>query len=87
MVSAAPTKKKQRLVYDAKKGDRCRASSFLRRAAEVTEVSVNPAYDYAGHTYDFYDQVFRRNSLDDNGMTLVSSVHVGGADETGESCR
>ena len=39
--------------------------------------AVNEAYNYSGATYDFYKKVFNRNSLDDRGMSLVSSVHMG----------
>lgn len=35
---------------------------------------VNLAYDYAGDTYDFFQSRFRRDSLDDDGMQLVSTV-------------
>ena len=35
--------------------------------------AVNEAYDHSGTTYDFYTRVFDRNSLDDAGMTLISS--------------
>ena len=41
------------------------------------DAAVNEAYDHAGATYDFYKTVHNRNSLDDAGMTLISSVHVG----------
>jgi Zn-dependent metalloprotease len=41
---------------------------------------VNEAYDFSGDTFDFYLERFGRNSLDDAGMTLTSSVHVGEAD-------
>jgi Zn-dependent metalloprotease len=46
-------------------------------------VAINEAYDYAGDTYDFYDSVFQRNSLDDNGMSLISSVHLAEEDDQG----
>jgi Zn-dependent metalloprotease len=84
MASAAPTKKKQRLVYDAKKGDQL-PGKLVRSEGQpkVADVAVNRAYDYSGNTYDFYDQLFGRNSLDNNGMTLISSVHVGEVDENG----
>lgn len=39
------------------------------------DVAVNEAYDYSGDTYDFYLQVFSRNSVDDHGLTLTSTVH------------
>ena len=76
MVSAAPAKKKHRLVYDAKKGDQL-PGKLVRSEGQpkVADVAVNRAYDYSGNTYDFYDQLFGRNSLDNNGMTLISSVH------------
>ncbi|MEX2546864.1 MAG: M4 family metallopeptidase [Chloroflexota bacterium] len=35
---------------------------------------VNDAHDFAGDTYDFYFNRFGRDSLDDAGMTLVSTV-------------
>ncbi|OQW92069.1 MAG: hypothetical protein BWK78_02775, partial [Thiotrichaceae bacterium IS1] len=35
---------------------------------------VNNAYDYAGDVYNFYSTMHERNSIDNNGMTLVSTV-------------
>ncbi|MDT0648308.1 M4 family metallopeptidase [Zunongwangia sp. F260] len=42
----------------------------------VNDPAVNEAYDYSGHTYDFFYEIFNRDSLDDNGLTLISSVHL-----------
>jgi Zn-dependent metalloprotease len=42
-----------------------------------TDPAVNEAYDYSGTTYEFYDQIFNRNSLDGQGLPLISSVHFG----------
>jgi Zn-dependent metalloprotease len=39
--------------------------------------AVNEAYDGAGHTYDLYQEIFGRNSIDDRGMPLDSTVHYG----------
>ena len=39
--------------------------------------AVNEAYDGSEATYEFYRDVFKRNSLDDRGMELISSVHYG----------
>jgi Zn-dependent metalloprotease len=39
--------------------------------------AINDAYDHLGITYDFYWQVFRRNSLDDRGLPLTAAVHFG----------
>jgi len=41
----------------------------------VADAAVNQAYDGAGTTYDFYQAVFNRNSVDGHGLALVSSVH------------
>lgn len=45
---------------------------------------MNEAYEHSGDTYDFYERIFNRKSLDDNGMTLISTVHLGEADEDGQ---
>lgn len=42
-----------------------------------SDPAVNEAYDGSGVVYDFYLKVFSRNSLDDQGMPLISSVHCG----------
>lgn len=39
--------------------------------------AVVEAYTYAGHTYDFFNKVFGRLSLDGRGLQLVSTVHAG----------
>ena len=81
MVSASPTGKKNRLVYDARKKD-VLPGKLVRSEGEAksADVAVNEAYDYSGDTFDFFFEVFGRNSLDDGGMSLISSVHVGEAD-------
>ncbi|MFQ5342690.1 MAG: M4 family metallopeptidase [Anaerolineae bacterium] len=42
---------------------------------------VDKAYDYAGDTYDFYLNMHGRDSLDNHGMTLVSTVRYCESDE------
>lgn len=44
-------------------------------SAKSKDVQINEAYDYSGATYDFYSKVFGRNSIDNKGMRLDSSVH------------
>jgi Zn-dependent metalloprotease len=39
--------------------------------------AVDQAYDAAGTTWRFYAEVFGRDSIDDRGRRLVSSVHYG----------
>ena len=41
----------------------------------VSDQSVNQAFDHAGTTWSFYNQIFGRESVDGHGRTLVSSVH------------
>jgi Zn-dependent metalloprotease len=81
MVAASPTGRKQRLIYDARKKDQL-PGKLVRAEGEPKsdDVAVNEAYDHSGDTFDFFLEVFGRNSLDDAGMTLISSVHVGEAD-------
>jgi len=38
---------------------------------------VNEAFDNAGTTWEFYNKIFGRESVDNHGKTLVSSVHYG----------
>jgi len=85
MAVTSPTKKKTRQVFDAKGSDHLPGTLVRSEGqAKVADVAVNEAYDGAGDTYDFYSQIFQRNSLDDKGMTLISSVHVGEVDDQGK---
>jgi Zinc metalloprotease (elastase) len=38
---------------------------------------VSEAFNYSGFTYNFYNQIFNRNSIDTRGMRLDSTVHYG----------
>jgi Zn-dependent metalloprotease len=49
----------------------------------MADPAVNEAYDFSGDTFDFFHSLFGRNSLDDAGMSLISSVHVAEADGRG----
>jgi Zn-dependent metalloprotease len=78
VASAAPTlsKAKVRRVFD------CETTSDLTRKLVMQEndatsgdIAVREAYDYAGITWDFFNTVFGRNSIDNRGLTIVSSVH------------
>jgi Zn-dependent metalloprotease len=80
----SPAAGKMRLVYDARRKDRL-PGKLVRSEGEKksADAAVNEAYDYSGDTYDFFHEIFGRNSLDDAGMTLISSVHVGEPDGSG----
>ena len=79
-VLPSPDRGKDRLIYDMRnQGSSSLPGRLVRREGEprTTDPAVNEAYDHSGTTYDFYWRNFERNSLDDRGMTLVSSVHLG----------
>jgi len=76
----SPQAGKHRLVYDAKNGSVWSLPGKLVRKEgdkAVKDKAVDEAYTYSGKVYDFYKKIFSRNSLDDQGMSLISSVHVG----------
>ena len=75
----SPAAKKHRLVYDLKgRNFSALPGKLVRSEGEgpTKDPAVNEAYDHSGVTYDFYRDVFDRNSLDDKGMSLISSVHL-----------
>jgi Zn-dependent metalloprotease len=76
----SPTARRHRLVYDAKNGGFNDLPGQLMRGERdprTDDIAVNEAHSYAGSTYNFYKRIFGRNSLDNNGMTMISSVHLG----------
>jgi len=76
----SPTFRRHRLVYDVKNGGFNDLPGRLvrgERDKKSTDAAINEAYSYSGSTYNFYRRIFNRNSLDDNGMTLISSTHLG----------
>ena len=75
----SPAREKHRLIYDLQARNFSALPGKLVRSegeARTTDPAVNEAYDNSGATYDFYRDVFNRNSLDDKGMSLISSVHL-----------
>ncbi len=67
---------KNRLVYDAKNGSTL-PGTLVRSEGEPStgDAATDEAYDGAGATYDLYNEIFERNSIDDKGLDLVSVVH------------
>ncbi len=67
-------------VYDVNHGgDTDLPGTKIRGDAdpESGDESVNEAFDGADKTYQFYLQVYGRNSVDGQGLELISSVHYG----------
>jgi Zn-dependent metalloprotease len=46
-------------------------------AASTGDIAVDEAYDGAGATYNLFYEIYERNSIDDRGMRLDSTVHYG----------
>jgi len=69
---------KHRTIFDAHTATNLPGTQVLDEGGPAsTDVAVNEAYNYCGDTYDFYSKVFNRNSVDDHGLTLTSTVHYG----------
>ena len=67
---------KQRAVYTAKSGTRLPGTLVRSEgSASVPDAAVNEAYEGSGATFDLYHVIFGRNSIDDNGLKLISTVH------------
>ena len=69
---------KNRIVYDNNNDSSAGVPGYGPARTEgqgATGISdIDQAYDYSGHTYDFYSNYHGRDSLDDNGMSLVSTT-------------
>lgn len=76
MASAAPAGNKQRAIYDAKNGNSL-PGTLVRSEGDPAskDPAVNEAYDGSGVTYDLYLDTYGRNSVDNNGLKLESTVH------------
>jgi Zn-dependent metalloprotease len=69
---------KNRCVYDARhKYDLPGKPVRYEGKPRSKDPRVNEAYDGAGATYDMFKKVFARNSIDDRGMRIDSTVHYG----------
>src|SRR5215204_1189595 len=67
---------KERIVYDAQNGSSLPGVAVRHEGdAPSADVAVNEAYDGSGVTYDLYKNIYGRDSIDNNGMRLDSTVH------------
>lgn len=73
--SATPAAK-ERVVYNANNGTTLPGTPVRREGDPPTgDAAVDEAYDGSGETYDLFDQVYGRQSMDGNNMRLDSTVH------------
>ncbi len=72
----AVTGQKNRKIYDAQNKSTLPGKLVRSEGDPPTgDPGADEAYDGAGATYDLYDEIFGRNSIDGNGMQLTSIVH------------
>ncbi|MGE5249436.1 MAG: M4 family metallopeptidase [Bacteroidota bacterium] len=75
-MAAAATTAKQRTIYDAQQGSQLPGVKVRGEGdPPSTDPAVNEAYDGSGVTYDLYSAAYGRNSIDNNGLKLDSTVH------------
>jgi Zn-dependent metalloprotease len=69
----------QRTIYDQKHSQTQTPGTVARAEGQTaaTDKSVNQAYDGLGDTYNFYWNVFQRDSIDGQGMPIMGMVHFG----------
>jgi Zn-dependent metalloprotease len=78
LLLVTPAGQKRRTIFNA--NNRTTLPGTLVRGEgdpPSDDPAVNEAYDGSGATYDFYYEVFERNSIDDRGLRLDSTVHYG----------
>ena len=69
---------RNRKVYTASHGSSL-PGTLLRSEGQAasSDISVNEAYDGLGATFDLFYDVYGRNSIDNNGLDLLATVHYG----------
>jgi Zn-dependent metalloprotease len=75
---AVPAGEKRRTVFDASNSTTL-PGKLIRGEGDppAQDPAVNEAFDGAGATYALYEEVYERNSIDDRGLRLDSTVHYG----------
>ncbi|USV99396.1 M4 family metallopeptidase [Pseudomonas pergaminensis] len=69
---------KRRSIYSAAGTDSLPGTLIRGEGQPASgDAAVDEAYDGLGATFDFFDEVFDRNSIDDAGMALDATVHFG----------
>ncbi len=77
--TAPPGGTPSRQIFDQQNSTAPTPGKLVRSEGDppVADVAINEAYDNFGYTYDLYWQVFQRNSIDNQGMTIQGLVHYG----------
>ncbi|OTA19348.1 zinc metalloproteinase aureolysin [Xenorhabdus beddingii] len=69
--------KLSRKIYDAKHDDQYPGNTLIldEKIIISSDISANDAYNHIGKIYEFYKKIFGRNSIDNQGLNLVATVH------------
>lgn len=67
----------QIITYTAKNAQTQPGTLITSTSNTITDRAAVSAHYYAGVVYDFYKNLFNRNSIDNNGMSIISTVHYG----------
>lgn len=68
----------RRTVSDARHTQNLPGIEVRGEGAPATgDAATDEAYDGLGHTWSFYEEAYRRDSLDGRGMPLLATVHYG----------
>ncbi|HLD67630.1 MAG TPA: M4 family metallopeptidase [Pseudomonas sp.] len=71
-------RQKRRTIYTANGSQELPGTVVrIEGQAPTEDISIDEAYDGLGATYDFFEEVFDRNSIDGSGMPLDATVHFG----------
>ena len=76
LLTGAGSTKKQRVIHNAKRKPNLNGPVIRREGGGAVkgDHETNEAYRFAGYVHDFYRKILKRNSIDDLGMPLKSSV-------------
>jgi Zn-dependent metalloprotease len=73
-----PAGVKRRTIYDAQQGTQLPGALVRGETnAATADAATTEAYEGSGITYDFFKEIYKRNSIDGFGMRLDSTVHYG----------
>lgn len=69
---------KRRTIFDAHQTQDLPSATVVRNEGtpESGDPAIDEAYNGLGHTFDFYWNVFQRNSIDGHGLALNAIVHI-----------
>ncbi len=67
-----------RYIYDSDNSYQQRVELVRKEGEEeVPDTTTNQAYDTSGFVRDYFKDTFGLNSIDDNGLDLISNIHYG----------